>query len=210
MTNSYQASIDGFMEHLNLTKDESYNLIKESVELAKIACDRYKKEFPNSSKCFVFFFLNNKTDSFKYCIHFLAKPRIVGSVGPYGASLHDGSEYTGSYAQTTSVNTMREWHIPRIKALVEGGVDLLAFETIPCRSEAEMLVELLKTDFADTKAWLAFSVSVRNLLFIYYFKKENLALSVGGKSNVDQNNDINRTSKAVSLCTIIYSTKTHP
>lgn len=30
-------------------------------------------------------------------------PLIVGSVGPYGAHLHDGSEYDGSYADTTTV-----------------------------------------------------------------------------------------------------------
>lgn len=89
-----------------------------------------------------------------------ATPLIVGSVGPYGASLHDGSEYTGSYAKTTSVETMRQWHVPRIRALVEGGVDLLGLETIPCKAEAEMLVDLLKKEFPNTKAWLAFSVRV--------------------------------------------------
>lgn len=56
---------------------------------------------------------------------------------------------------------MRKWHTPRISALVEAGVDLLAIETIPCRIEAEMLVKLLKEKFPETKAWLAFSVAVR-------------------------------------------------
>lgn len=31
------------------------------------------------------------------------EPLVVGSVGPYGAHLHDGSEYDGSYADTTSI-----------------------------------------------------------------------------------------------------------
>lgn len=88
------------------------------------------------------------------------KPLIVGSVGPYGASLHDGSEYTGSYAATTPIDTITEFHIPRIKALVEAGVDLLALETIPCKVEAEALVTLLKEQFPNTRAWLTFSVSV--------------------------------------------------
>lgn len=91
---------------------------------------------------------------------FSGKPLIVGSVGPYGASLHDGSEYTGSYAKTTPIETIREWHIPRIKALVEAGVDLLALETIPCKVEAETLVTLLKEQFPNTRAWLTFSVGV--------------------------------------------------
>lgn len=85
---------------------------------------------------------------------------IVGSVGPYGASLHDGSEYSGSYAKTTPLEVMREWHLPRITALVEGGVDILGLETIPCKAEALMLVELLKEKFPGVKAWLSFSISV--------------------------------------------------
>lgn len=95
----------------------------------------------------------------------------MGSVGPYGASLHDGSEYTGSYAETTSPELMKEWHIPRIKALIEGGVDLLALETIPCKVEAEMLVQLLK-EFPDVKAWLSFSVSVSNFLRFFEINEE--------------------------------------
>lgn len=87
---------------------------------------------------------------------------IVGSVGPYGASLHDASEYTGSYAATTPVEVMREWHRPRIAALVEAGVDLLALETIPCRIEAEMLLDLIK-EFPNIKAWLAFSCGVSKI-----------------------------------------------
>lgn len=34
-------------------------------------------------------------------------PLVVGSVGPYGAHLHDGSEYDGSYADTTSVEVRK-------------------------------------------------------------------------------------------------------
>lgn len=33
-------------------------------------------------------------------------PWIVGAVGPYGAHLHDGSEYDGSYGDTTSVEVL--------------------------------------------------------------------------------------------------------
>ena len=41
--------------------------------------------------------------SYKSCKYILIKskgrlyPLIAGSVGPYGACLHDGSEYTGNY-----------------------------------------------------------------------------------------------------------------
>lgn len=54
---------------------------------------------------------------------------------------------------------MREWHLPRMRALIEEGVTLLALETIPCRAEAEMLVELIK-EFPHVKAWLTFTCRV--------------------------------------------------
>lgn len=86
---------------------------------------------------------------------------VVGSLGSYGAYLHDGSEYTGSYIQSTSVETMVEYHRPKFNALIEGGVDMLAFETIPCKAEAEVLINLLKKDYPNMKAWLTFSCKVR-------------------------------------------------
>lgn len=50
MTNTYQASIGGFVEYLNLTEKESYDLIVESVHLAKTAVQRFQQEFNTNSK----------------------------------------------------------------------------------------------------------------------------------------------------------------
>ena len=50
---------------------------------------------------------------------------VGGSVGPYGACLHDGSEYTGRYLKGEGAVTMEhlaEWHQDRVLALQEGGV----------------------------------------------------------------------------------------
>lgn len=137
ITNTYQASVEGFMEHLGLTQQQSYELIIRGAELAKRARTLYLEEYQD-------YIQNGQV------------PLVVGSIGPFGAHLHDGSEYDGSYADTTSIETMREWHRPRIQALVEAGVDLLALETIPCQEEAEMLCDLLR-EFPNMKAWLAFS-----------------------------------------------------
>lgn len=41
------------------------------------------------------------------CVNLDHVPLVVGSVGPYGAHLHDGSEYDGSYADTTSVQVKK-------------------------------------------------------------------------------------------------------
>ncbi|XP_063540706.1 translin-associated factor X-interacting protein 1-like [Cydia strobilella] len=137
MTNTYQASVGGFVKYLGMSPEAGLNLIKSAVELAKEARKVYLEEYAN----------NNTSNQ---------NPLIAGSVGPYGAHLHDGSEYNGAYADTTSSETMRDWHRPRIEALIDSGVDLLAFETVPCEKEAVMLVELLK-DYPETKAWLSFS-----------------------------------------------------
>lgn len=137
MTNTYQASVPGFVKHLGLSSQDSYELIKSAVVLAKNARDTYVKESKGKG-------VSNQN------------PLVVGSVGPYGAYLNDYSEYSGDYAEKTPEQTMKEWHTPRIKALIESDVDMLAFETVPCQKEAEMLVEMLK-EYPDMKAWLTFS-----------------------------------------------------
>jgi S-methylmethionine-dependent homocysteine/selenocysteine methylase len=58
-----------------------------------------------------------------------------------------------------SAQEIADWHRPRMQALAEADVDLLAFETIPAQKEAETLVELLK-EFPKLKAWLSFSCKV--------------------------------------------------
>lgn len=57
---------------------------------------------------------------------------MVGSIGPYGAHLHDGSEYTGNYADSTGKEVIKKWHRPRLDAVIAAGVNALAIETIPC------------------------------------------------------------------------------
>lgn len=124
------------MEYLNLDKANAYKLIKESARIAKRAVDLYMKANPNAKK-----------------------PLVAGSVGPYGASLHDGSEYTGSYVDKVKKETIMAWHRARFNALTEEGIDLLAIETIPAQAEAEALIDLLK-EYPNQKAWLAFQCKV--------------------------------------------------
>lgn len=57
---------------------------------------------------------------------------IYASIGPYGAMLHDGSEYTGSYCDKMTAEQLKQWHKIRIDACLEANVEGLAFETIPC------------------------------------------------------------------------------
>src|SRR6188508_1866167 len=65
---------------------------------------------------------------------------VAGSVGPYGAMLADGSEYTGDYAERMTVAELRAFHRPRMELLAEAGADVLACETVPAAAEAEALI----------------------------------------------------------------------
>jgi len=80
-------------------------------------------------------------------------PLVAASVGPYGAVLGDGSEYTGNY--DIDADGLRDFHQQRLELLDNSGADLLACETIPSHTEGVVLGELL----ARTKSpsWVCFS-----------------------------------------------------
>lgn len=44
ITNTYQASVEGFMEHLGVTREHAYELIVSAVRLAKRARELYVEE----------------------------------------------------------------------------------------------------------------------------------------------------------------------
>lgn len=81
------------------------------------------------------------------------KPLVAGSVGPYGAVLSDGSEYTGAYDR--GVDELRAFHRARLEQLDAAAIDVLACETIPSFEEAMALAELLRN--ATKPAWVSFS-----------------------------------------------------
>lgn len=132
-TVSYQASISGFVEYLGVTESEAIQLIKNSVELAKHAC--YEVAKANNSPL----------------------GKVAGSVGPFGACLCDGSEYTGTYMDNLTEKDLTNWHRPRIKALVEAGADYVAIETMPAQREAECIAKLIRDEFPNVKTWVSFS-----------------------------------------------------
>lgn len=82
------------------------------------------------------------------------RPLVAASVGPYGAYLADGSEYTGNYG--LSQEDLYRFHRDRWEILAAGPADLLACETLPSLTEAKVLLELL--DQAPGRwAWFSFS-----------------------------------------------------
>ncbi|WP_338231211.1 homocysteine S-methyltransferase [Companilactobacillus muriivasis] len=137
-TNTYQANVSKFME-LGFSESESENLVIKAVELAKKARSNYFDSLPKDVRQ-------------KRAPH----PLVAGSVGPYGAYLADGSEYTGDY--NLSKSEFQEFHYSRMELLDRAGVDLFAFETQPNFDEANALVDLLMDKFPEQHAWLTFSV----------------------------------------------------
>ncbi len=82
---------------------------------------------------------------------------VAGSVGPYGAMLANGSEYTGDYGTDVGVAELRTFHRPRLEMLAEAGADVLAVETIPSLIEVEAV--LAELDRLGHPAWLSLTTS---------------------------------------------------
>jgi len=134
ITASYQASTAGLAQH-GLSLSTARELICKSVDLAKRASSEVQRQNP-SRNCFV-----------------------AGSVGPYGAFLANGAEYRGDYQLPEEA--MKDFHRPRVQALIEAGVDLLAFETIPSFQEIHALVALL-LEFPSMTCWMSFTLRDEN------------------------------------------------
>ena len=80
---------------------------------------------------------------------------VAGSLGPYGAALADGSEYTGRY--DLSPGALHDFHAPRVAALVDAGADAIAVETVPAGAEVEVVAEVLRGTGRD--AWVSVTVA---------------------------------------------------
>ena len=127
-TASYQASFAGFAG-AGIGRDEAASLMRRSVELADEA--RSRVDSP---------------------LHLF----VAASIGPYGASLADGSEYTGAYGVT--VRELRAFHRPRLEVLAGAGADVLAVETLPCLAEVEAVLAELER-LGGIQAWLSLTCS---------------------------------------------------
>ena len=79
---------------------------------------------------------------------------VAASLGPYGAALHDGSEYHGNY--DLRLAELVRFHRERIEVLAESDADLLAFETLPSLAEARAVGEALEA-WPELAVWLAFT-----------------------------------------------------
>jgi homocysteine S-methyltransferase len=116
LTASYQVSRMGYAE-FGLAPARADAALLRAVQLARSAA----AEFPNR------------------------RIVIASSLGPYGAALHNGSEYHGNYGCTFA--DLVGFHRQRIRVLADAPAasapDLLAFETLPSLEEAQAIGEAL-------------------------------------------------------------------
>lgn len=80
--------------------------------------------------------------------------KVAASVGPWGATRHDGSEYRGNYGK--SVEFLQDFHRERLPHLAAGDPDFFAVETIPEVTEAQAICRALES-VPGIPVWLSFS-----------------------------------------------------
>ncbi len=132
-TSSYQASLPGFRKR-GLDEDTGKDLLSLSLTLALEARELFWAEASNRAG--------------------RLEPLVAVSIGPYGAFLADGSEYTGRYAVSDA--ELYEFHRGRWDVLAKGKAELMACETIPTQREAEILLRLI-AETRGQRAWVSFS-----------------------------------------------------
>jgi homocysteine S-methyltransferase len=128
---TYQASIESFARS-GMSAEAAEELLTRSVELAQRARRRVAEDDP--------------------CV---AAALVAASVGPYGAILSEGQEYTGDYGALT-VEQLEAFHERRLRVLVAAEPDCIACETIPRADEAGILAGVLDR-LAAPPGWISFT-----------------------------------------------------
>jgi homocysteine S-methyltransferase len=130
---SYQATIEGFRAR-GVSEREAEMMIRVAVDLAVAARDDFWSGVGHREG--------------------RLKPLVAASVGPYGAYLANGAEFTGDY--DLDEGGLLEFHRRRWEILSSTDADLLACETIPSAAESRALARLLR-ETPGRSAWFSFS-----------------------------------------------------
>lgn len=130
ITDTYQANVPAFIKQ-GYSKCQAHSLIRRAVQLAKEARDDFERQ----------------TGIHNY---------VAGSLGPYGAYLNNGAEYTGDYH--LSSQQYQDFHRPRLAEIVREGVDILAIETQPRLDEVQAELTLAHQLAPATPVYVSFSL----------------------------------------------------
>ena len=117
ISSSYQASEAGFVA-AGLEPDAAVEALRSTTALAVEARARFALEDPTGARDVL----------------------VAASVGPYGATLGDGSEYR---APTLDDLSLVDFHTERLRVLIDTERDVLAIETISSTRETHAIVSAL-------------------------------------------------------------------
>ncbi|USS84923.1 homocysteine S-methyltransferase [Fructilactobacillus myrtifloralis] len=126
ITDTYQANVAAFAR-VGISHSQALQLIRRGVQLAQQA----------------------RAD---------VNPRgfVAGCVGPYGAYLANGAEYTGDYQ--LSAAEYAAFHTEKVQTLLSAGVDLLSVDTMPNFFEIQVLTQLLAQQPNLVPTWISLSI----------------------------------------------------
>ncbi|KAF2952528.1 hypothetical protein DAI22_01g342700 [Oryza sativa Japonica Group] len=117
------ASYQGFQAR-GLSRERSEALLRRSVHIAQEARAIFAEGWSKGP------YANHRSSPRRPVL-------VAASIGSYGAYLADGSEYTGDYGISVTKETLKSFHRRRLQVLADAGPDLIAFETIPNKLEAQ-------------------------------------------------------------------------
>ena len=157
-----QASIPGFIEEEGLSQSEASNLFVRSIELADEARSEFWERHCSSSTDVEDSRPSHTDGSGRVIVGGRHRPLVAFSCGAYGATLADGSEFSGgvcmsshrvtvgqqyqyashykavlftsgNYSDNMTEEELMSFHRSRLEPIKGNfSVDALAFETIPC------------------------------------------------------------------------------
>lgn len=148
ITATYQATFEGLAAR-GVARAEAADIMRSAVDLAVSARDRFWAEPANRT-----WPVRRPGGGPAKQSTARIRPLVAASIGPYGAFLADGSEYHGKYG--VAPEALADFHRPRLRLLAESPADILACETIPSFTEAQVLAALVE-DATDKPAWFTFT-----------------------------------------------------
>lgn len=132
ITCTYQATIPGLMEN-GYTEEEAERIIASAIRIFIEAREQWWDE-------------EGKAAGRPY-------PVCLAGIGPYGAYLADGSEYSGTKGVSDQV--LYDFHRRRLEICKEAGADVMLIETQPSLRETIIAAEICEDLGADY--WISYS-----------------------------------------------------
>lgn len=135
ITSTYQASQATLEKHRNMDLGQVREAWARAVETAKNAVEKADKS---------------------------RKRYIAGSIGPYGAFLANGAEYSGEYGAMT-VEQLKKYHREQVLFFLDSkDTNLIAFETIPSFDEVKAIFELIRDCYTEKSKEFYICFSCKN------------------------------------------------